>query len=314
MHVHIGPQARGLIAESAWVLAGCRTPDGRPVDAPAVHLAGGGPEVPGVLVAVPETGPGQRLALRLDGGSARLEPAEDGLPFVEAVLDAVVAAYGRRVGGLAGRRIVVTSGGTREPMDPVRFITNRSSGKMGFALASAARDRGAEVTYIATSAQVPAPAGVRVVLAPSVAQLRAAVLEATGSAHVLVMAAAVSDFRPAAVASGKIKKGPSGMSLALETVANFVPEVPAGVLRVGFAAETDSDLDRAAAKMRQRGFDLLCLNDVSRPGVGFEVDTNKVWILDGTGVRVETDVLPKSAVAHRILDEVEAFLHVDATL
>jgi phosphopantothenoylcysteine decarboxylase/phosphopantothenate--cysteine ligase len=156
------------------------------------------------------------------------------------------------------------------------FITNRSSGLMGHALALAARDRGASVTLISSAHQMPSPCGVDRVGFHDVESLRNAVLMASAGAD-LVMAAAVSDYRPKTVSTQKIKKSDESLTLELGTVPNFIPEVPPGVLRVGFAAETDPDLAKAAVKLASRSFDMLCLNDVPRLDAGCEVDTNALY-------------------------------------
>ncbi|RZU50931.1 DNA/pantothenate metabolism flavoprotein [Krasilnikovia cinnamomea] len=279
--------------------------------------------VPGSVAVDACLGPGETSAARIqvleqpagvllrpcaDGDATiRLEAAAAGRPYADAVVDAVRYVHPPR-DDLAGLRIVVTSGGTREPVDPVRIITNLSSGKMGQALARAARDRAAEVTLISTTDTHPRLAGVRLVVAPDVAAVRQAVLAACADgADAVIMAAAISDYRPRSVATHKVKKTPDGAHWELETVSNFVPEIPPGVLRVGFAAETDSDLDAARTKLARRGFDLLCLNNVSLPGVGFDVDTNQVTIIDREGVRHTTGVLPKIVVADRILDELRSY-------
>jgi len=210
-------------------------------------------------------------------------------------------------GDLAGRRLVVTAGGTREPIDPVRFITNRSSGKQGYALAEAARDRGAGVTLI-TAAALPLPYGVELVEVESVAQMRDVVLDACKAADVLIMAAAVSDFRPARVSEQKIKKGEDGLTLELVKNPNFLLEVPPSVVKVGFAAETENLLDNAATKLVEYGLDLICANDVTAEGAGFAVDTNRVTILDREGGRDELPLLSKYEVSQRILDRVALLL------
>ena len=222
--------------------------------------------------------------------------------YAPFAMDAFRFAVSRAQGLLRGRRVVVTAGGTREALDPVRFITNRSSGLMGHALAQAARDQGADVTLISSAARLPVPCGVSRAAFDDVASLREEVISATSGADVLIMAAAVSDYRPASVFAGKIKKSPNGLSLELKAIPNFIPEVPPGVLRVGFAAETDPDLGKAAGKLASRGFDMLCLNDVSRADAGFEVDTNALVILDQTGVRAETPLLPKTEIAGIVME------------
>ena len=226
----------------------------------------------------------------------------------EVLVGALQWELGRRCGGLAGRRIVVTAGGTREPLDPVRFISNYSTGKMGYALAEAARDRGAEVTLVSTVSTLPVPYGARLVSVETVAEMREAVLAACRDAEALVMAAAVSDYRPADRATSKVKKGPERKSIELERNPDFLLEVPDSVVKVGFAAETDDLLANAAAKLKEKRLDLIAANDVSAPGSGFAVDTNQVTLIDPQGGVEELPLLPKYDVGHKVLDRVAALL------
>jgi len=223
-------------------------------------------------------------------------------PIAETVRDA----------DLGGRRLVVTAGGTREPIDPVRFIGNRSTGKMGVAVVRAALDRGARVTLLAAHLEVPLPEddGLTVVPVSSTADLEAALAAATATGFdALVMAAAVADYRPAATVDHKLERG-GPLTLQLEPT----PDLLAGVARVvsgrdprpflvGFAAETGS-LERAADKLRRKGVDLLVANDVAEPGSGFGTDTNRVSILAAGGSRDDLPLLSKRAVADAILDRV----------
>jgi phosphopantothenoylcysteine decarboxylase/phosphopantothenate--cysteine ligase len=215
-----------------------------------------------------------------------------------------------RNGDLAKRKVVVTAGGTQEPIDPVRIITNRSSGKMGYAIAEAARDRGADVVLITTPTALERVVGVETVLVETVAQMRVAVLAACKGADILVMAAAVSDFRPAQVADQKIKKGPEASDLVLRLVKNpdFFVEVPPGVLRVGFAAESHDLLANARAKLKEKSMDLIVGNDITEAGSGFGTDTNRVAIIDRTGRAEDLPLLQKYAVAQRIFDRVVPLL------
>ncbi len=217
---------------------------------------------------------------------------------------------------LVGRHVVVSAGGTREAIDPVRYIGNRSSGKMGVAVAAAALDRGARVTLVAANTEVPLPAGATTVLVESTADLRAALLRLTkdpdGRAgfDALVMTAAVADFRPVTTVERKLERG-TNLRLELEPTPDILAEIarlvhdapcPQPVL-VGFAAETGS-LDRAADKLRRKGVDLLVANDVAEPGSGFGTDTNRVSILTADGEREDLPQLTKREVADRILDGV----------
>ena len=266
------------------------------------------------------------------------------LAEVPAIVDAVVGAIGSRPvraadatarppmvepvreADLTGRHIVVSAGGTREPIDPVRFIGNRSTGKMGVAIAEAALARGARVTLVAANLDVAPPSGASTVVVESAAEMRAALHKLThaddGRAgfDALVMAAAVSDFRPSTTADRKLERGGS-LTLELEATpdilaqiariargtdreggATYEPMSPQPFL-VGFAAETGS-LDRAADKLRRKSLDLLVANDVSEPGSGFGTDTNQVTILDAAGGRAELALMSKRAVADEILDRV----------
>lgn len=212
-------------------------------------------------------------------------------------------------GDLAGRHIVVSAGGTREPIDPVRVITNRSSGKMGYALAEAARDRGARVTLVSTEPSLPLPYGVELNAVESVAQMRDAVLAACASADTVIMAAAVSDYRPAEAADQKLKKGEGGMILPLVKNDSFFPEVPESVVKVAFAAETENLIENAMRKPESHGpLDLIVANDVSASDAGFGVDTNRVVILDAAGGKQELPLLTKYEVAQHILDRVQTML------
>jgi hypothetical protein len=281
----------------------------------AAQLAAGIP-----AVAIESLGGRRRARLvspvSIEGGAPfAILTAADGAPdtdYSTAAFDALRFVVSQARGPLRGRRIVVTAGGTREPLDPVRFITNRSSGLMGHAIALAARNRGATVTLISSARGIPTPCGVDRVDFHDVRSLRSAVLAAAETADALVMAAAVSDYRPRNVSAPKIKKSAAGLTLELSTVPNFIPEVPPRVLRVGFAAETDPDPVKAARKLSSRGFDLLCLNDVSRRDAGFEVDTNALCILDRAGVRTQTPLLRKTEIAEIVMEHTAELLSARA--
>jgi len=252
----------------------------------------------GVTVVGPGSG---RLASGLQGWGRLAETAE--------IMGMMAQVLGRD-GDLRGRSIVVSAGGTREPIDPVRVIANRSSGKMGYAVAEAARDRGACVTLVTASA-LPAPVGVGVVAVETAEEMRAAVLEACAQADVIVMAAAVADYRPATPSSQKIKKGPAGSggpgSIELEQTADILAEAPKGIVRVGFAAESGDLLANARAKLEGKRLDLIAANDITQEGAGFGSDTNRVTLLDAASAE-ELPVLPKYDVAMRILDKVAGLL------
>ena len=227
----------------------------------------------------------------------------------ETIVGAVKVELAKQ-GDLRGRRIVVSAGGTREPIDPVRFMSNYSTGKMGFALAEAARDRGAAVTLVSTTTALPLPYGVELVEVETVADMRQAVLTACKGGDCLIMAAAVSDFRPAERGDQKIKKGEGGLVLELVKNADFLLEVPDTVVKVGFAAETQDLLENARKKLYEKRLDLICANDVSAKDAGFAVDTNRVTILDREGGSEDVPLMTKYEVAHRILDRVVPLLQV----
>ena len=248
-----------------------------------------------------------RLASGAMGEGRLVEPDE-----IVAAAQMILA----RQGDLAGRTVVVTAGGTREAIDPVRFVSNHSSGKMGYAVAEAARDRGAQVTLI-TSANLPAPFGMAVVRVDSAQEMLDAVLTATDQATALIMAAAVADFRPLTVAEQKIKKRGDTEGLVLELVRN--PDILAEVaarkatgtgpeITVGFAAETHDLLANAQEKLKRKRLDLIVANDVTATDAGFAVDTNRVTLLGTDGSIEETPLMTKREVAETILDRVARFL------
>jgi phosphopantothenoylcysteine decarboxylase/phosphopantothenate--cysteine ligase len=228
-----------------------------------------------------------------------------------------LVAEAPRDADLVGRRIVITAGGTREPIDPVRYIGNRSTGRMGVALADAALARGATVTLIAAAVEVALPEAAIVVRAETTAQLQAALRQAmrppdSARPDALVMAAAVADFTPAAPSDRKIPRS-GGLTLELTPTPDLLADVAVSAtatsggspppILVGFAAETGS-LDRAPAKLRAKGVDLLVANDVAEAGSGFGTETNRVTILDRAGTRDDLPLLSKREVADRILDRV----------
>lgn len=239
-------------------------------------------------------------------GAGRLETTE-------RVLGALRALLGRG-GDFAGRHVVVTAGGTQEPIDPVRYVSNHSSGKMGFALAEAARDRGARVTLVATpsAAALETPYGVERVLAQRTVDLRDAVLAACRTADALIMAAAPADFSPALSAEHKIKKDGSGLlTLDLEETPDILLAVQQSglpVLRVAFAAETQRVVEYAQAKLLRKGVDLIAANDVTAEGAGFGTDTNLVTLIGVDGTVEQLPLLSKYDVSLRILDRVAVLL------
>ena len=243
----------------------------------------------------------------------RLASGERGLGRMsepEVIVGAVRALFGRATGDMRGRHVVVSAGGTREAIDPVRFLGNRSSGKMGFALAEAARDRGAAVSLVSTQAPPPALYGVSVEEVESAEEMREALARRLRDADVLVMAAAVADFRPAETAARKRKKQEDGAAwdLALQENPDLVAGLDGAFVKVGFAAETNDLIENAAAKLRKKGLDLIVANDVTDPGSGFGGDTNRIVLLDGRGDPEALPLLSKYDAAQRVLDRVTALL------
>ena len=215
----------------------------------------------------------------------------------------------KRPEDLKGENFLITAGATREPIDPVRFISNRSSGRMGFALGAAARDRGAEVTIVAGITSVDPPGGVRVVRVSSAEEMRKAVNNESGTASIFMAAAAVSDYRAKEKAASKIKKSAAEIELKLERTADILGEVAQarrnGQLLIGFAAETDDLLKHARAKLIAKGLDAIVANDVSREDSGFDSEKNAVVILLRDDPQpVELPLMSKHEIAHRILDEI----------
>jgi phosphopantothenoylcysteine decarboxylase / phosphopantothenate---cysteine ligase len=244
--------------------------------------------------------PGDGALASGDVGRGRMrEPAEivaEALRILEST-----------AGDLAGVRVVVSAGGTREPIDPVRYIGNRSSGKQGYAIAHAAAARGATVSIVSTVGLV-APSTADVIRVNTAAEMHDAMLAAAGEADVVVMAAAVADFRPATIASSKIKKGATTPEVVLEPTVDILAALGAakrpGQVIVGFAAETDDLEVNARGKLSRKNLDLIVANDVSAPGVGFEHDTNAVTIFSADGSSVMVALTSKVAIAAAVLDAV----------
>jgi len=211
---------------------------------------------------------------------------------------------------LAGRRLVVTAGGTREPIDPVRYVGNRSSGKMGSALATVASEQGARVTLIST-VDPTVPPSVAVVRVETAQEMHQAVREALRDADVLLMAAAVADHRPAVRSSSKLKKRTDAWALQLVPTTDILASlqddpVREGVFVVGFAAETDQVMQNAELKLRSKGLDLIVVNDVGRPDIGMGADDNEVAVIGAEGVVAHVARAPKRDVARQILAVVAA--------
>ena len=211
-----------------------------------------------------------------------------------------------RDGDLTGKHIVVTAGGTQEPIDPVRYLSNRSSGKMGYALAEAARDRGAKVTLVTAPASLPEPVGVDVIRVCTAEEMRHSVEKTVVKADALIMAAAVADYRPKKTAKDKIKKGKAGLTLELECTPDILGTVKGNLIKVGFAAESSNLVENAREKLKQKGLALIVANDITASDSGFGTDTNRVTIIDRKGKADRLPLLPKREVADKVLDRVAA--------
>jgi phosphopantothenoylcysteine decarboxylase/phosphopantothenate--cysteine ligase len=253
----------------------------------------------GVHVVEPEEG-------RLAGGDIGAGRLADPAVIVDRVLE--LLASGRP---LSGRSVVVTAGGTREAIDPVRFVGNRSSGKMGHALANVAARRGGRVLLV-TTVGAPVDPGVETVRVESAQEMHDAVMARAGAADVVVMAAAVADFRPKAPSPDKIKKAEGIPEIVLEPTTDILAALGRakrpGQVIVGFAAETERLRENAAAKLASKRVDLMVANDVSAPDAGFEVDTNRAVLLDADGRAEETPLLSKEQLAGLVLDRVAELL------
>lgn len=255
----------------------------------------------GVTFAGPAEG---RLASGLTGLGRMLEPVE--------LLGHIRLLLGKG-GPLAGRKVVVTAGGTREPLDPVRVLTNRSSGKQGYALAQAAIDAGADVVLISAATQLVPPIGARLIEATTVQSMLEAVLAESAGADALLMAAAAADFRPKKASSRKFKRSEGVPEVELETA----PDILAAVAElgdqrphcvVGFAAESQDLLENAEAKLTAKGLDIIAANDISLPDAGFDVDTNRVTLLFADGRKIALPLMSKAEVADTIVRHVATLL------
>jgi len=257
----------------------------------------------GMTIIGPEEG---RLASGMRGRGRMVEP--------ETIVGALRQLLGRS-GDFAGRKVVVSAGGTQEPIDPVRYVGNYSSGKMGYAIAEAARDRGAQVVLVSAPVALSTPYGVEKVPVRTAEEMRAAVAAAClpvgtarAAADVLIMAAAVADYRPAERAGQKIKRTKEGMTLDLVPTPDILAEVKGDLVRVGFAAESQDLVRNASEKMARKGLDLIVANDITADGSGFGTDTNQVTIIDKSGAAETLPLLSKYEVAHRLLDRVVTLL------
>lgn len=329
MHVGLARQADLLVIAPATANTLAKLANGQSDDLLGLTAlsAGLGPENPPMLIAPAMDGdmwvhPATQENVRLlrSYGATIVGPEEGRLAsgmFAQGRMTepADLAGYIRllltRKGPMRGRRVVVTAGGTQEPIDPVRAITNRSSGKQGVAIAQAALDEGADVTLISPPLLIEIPVGVNHVKAQTAREMQEAVLESCQEADVLVMVAAVSDFRPVVSAGQKIKKESGIPTIKLErnpdilkAVFQMRQETGKELLVVGFAAETENLLDNAQEKLERKGLAMIVANDVSAKDAGFSVDTNRVAILDNDGGKEDLPLLSKEEVAERIIDRI----------
>jgi phosphopantothenoylcysteine decarboxylase / phosphopantothenate---cysteine ligase len=225
------------------------------------------------------------------------------LPDTDTIMGYISQALGNQ-GGLAGKRIVVTAGGTQEPIDPVRVITNRSSGKMGYAISEAARDRGANVVLISAPVSLSQPTGIEMVPVETTEQMKIAVDKAVAGADVLIMAAAPADFRVKDIADHKIKKEKGNLHLELVNTPDILAEVKGNFIKVGFAAESHDLITNARLKIKNKHLDLIVANNILEAASGFGADTNKVILIGKDGALEDLPLMSKRAVADRILDRV----------
>jgi phosphopantothenoylcysteine decarboxylase/phosphopantothenate--cysteine ligase len=290
-----------LAAECPLVLAPAM--DGAMFDHPATQENLSKLKERGAYIAGPAEG---HLASGLSGVGRLLEPAE--------LLGHIRLVLGRR-GRLTGRKLVVSAGGTQEPLDPVRVLTNRSSGRQGYALAQAAVDAGAQVTLITAPAALTPPVGVKTVSVETAAQMLEAVLAESAGADALVMAAAVADFRPKQPAAAKLKKRDGLPQLELEatqdilgTISDLGPRKKRPRLVVGFAAESRDLLKNAAEKLKSKKLDLVVANDITAKDAGFAADTNRVTLLFADGSQQSLPLMGKTEVAEAIIEHIAATL------
>lgn len=259
----------------------------------------------GVIIVPPAEG-------RLAGGDVGTGRLADPIDIVAAIERALLVVDGERPDrDLVGLNVLVTAGGTREAIDPVRVITNRSSGKQGYAIAAEAAARGANVTLV-TTVDRQAPSGATVIDVVSAADMEAAVMPLSQSQDIIVMAAAVADFRPVVVADRKLKKDEFGADgparILLEPTHDFLVDLgarkPTGQVLVGFAAETDNVLENARGKLARKNLDLIVANDVGAPGAGFEHDTNEVVLVSATGMDHNVALTDKRSIARHVIDAI----------
>ena len=267
--------------------------DGNMFDHPATQANLATLKERGAVIAGPGIG---RLASGLSGVGRLLETPE--------LLGHISYAMGKD-GDLAGRTVVVSAGGTMEPIDPVRVITNHSSGKMGYALAEAARDRGADVVLVTAPTSLADPALVKVVQVRTAEEMGQAIQEHVTKADALVMAAAVADYRPTETAGQKIKKADDDLNISLAKTTDILKSAKGNFVRVGFAAESQNLVENAKAKVGSKNLDLIAANDITAEGSGFGSDTNKVTLIDRDLAVEELPLLSKYEVSNQILDRVK---------
>ena len=252
----------------------------------------------------------------VEPGAGKMACDQEGpgrLPELATAMDEIAAALSPK--DLKGQNFLITAGPTHEDLDPVRYLTNRSSGKMGYALARAARQRGASVTLISGPCQLMPPSGVRAIQVRSAAEMHKEVIDKCVSATVVIKSAAVSDFRPANISANKLKKTESQAELQLAASIDILKELgelkkehKISALLVGFAAESHDHLKEGKRKLTAKNLDLLVLNDILGKNSGFAVDTNQVIILDRQGGEEELPLLSKDDTAHRILDRIASLI------
>jgi phosphopantothenoylcysteine decarboxylase/phosphopantothenate--cysteine ligase len=256
----------------------------------------------GYEILDPAEGP---LAVGEGSGPGRMPEPEEIMSRIGRLLESKSS--------LSGKKLVVTAGATREPIDPVRFISNHSSGKMGVAIARAAWRRGADVTLIAGHVDIPLPGELTTVKAETVEEMSKLVAKVLPSADVLIMAAAPADFRPAEKANTKIKKGRGATKIDLEQTEDIlkatISKRKKKSLVVGFALETGDGLANAREKLKSKDLDMVVLNDATEPGAGFGVDTNRVTLIDRSGTEEELQLMSKIDLAEVLLDRIEGKLN-----
>jgi phosphopantothenoylcysteine decarboxylase/phosphopantothenate--cysteine ligase len=257
----------------------------------------------GCQIIDPESGP---LASGLEG----IGRMADERKIVETAADLLLKRAAKKSSPLSKEVVLVTAGPTREAIDPVRFISNRSSGKMGYAIAEAACELGADVILISGPVALPTPFGVKTILVESAEEMKKMVEQYAVSATVVIMAAAVCDYAPLCPSDQKEKKKPQSLQLKItDDILKGLSKNKKGKILVGFAAETENLFENALAKMKEKGLDLIVANDVTLSGAGFDCDTNIVDIIDANGRKTALPKMQKSDLARRILEEVIGLIH-----